>query len=468
MDLRHFLRVLRNRWVTLVATTVAIILGSVVYTVLQTPLYQASTRLFVSSVAGSSMSDLYSGNRLSLDRVVSYTQLIMGQTLAQRTVDRLGLDMDSGELRERVTAKSQPETVLIDVSVLDESPVRARDIANALSDEFVVMVRELETPTTGATPDARVVVEQRASVPAEPIVPKRKRNIAFGIIIGAVFGVALALLRDRLDNTVKDRDSLEEVAGVGVVGVIAFDKRRREDAAILFERDNSSVSEGFRKLRTNLKFLSVDDPPRLIVVTSSVPNEGKSTTSINIALALAEAEHNVLLVDGDLRRPSIEKYLDVVGAVGLSSVLSGASPLNDALQKTKFPRLTVLAAGATPPNPSELLGSMSARKFLGEMRSQFDYVIIDTPPLLAVTDGAILAAEADGALLLVRTGKTKRDQLKHAINILNDVGANLLGTVLTMMPIRGGGSYSYNYYYHGQGYGDGNPADSNQRKVLPS
>jgi receptor protein-tyrosine kinase len=170
---------------------------------------------------------------------------------------------------------------------------------------------------------------------------------------------------------------------------------------------------------------------------------------------LAEAERTVVLVDGDLRRPRLAKYLDVLGSVGVSTVLSGAAALDDVIQQTKFTRLSVLAAGPTPPNPSELLGSLAAEKMLSELRSRFDYVIIDSAPLLAVTDGAILAAKSDGALVVVKAGKTRRDQLAHAIGMLNDVGAKLLGSMLTMMPTRGSGAYSYNYYYYGGSYGDG-------------
>lgn len=454
MNIQDFVKLLRNRWVTVLVTALVTILGSIAYTLNQTPLYQASTRLFVSNTSGTSASDLYNSSRYSQDRVLSYVQLIMGETLAQRTVNRLGLDISAGAVRAKVTAQAKPNTVLIDVSVLDASPIQARDIANALSDEFVVMARELETPQQGERPDARVVVEQRASVPGAPVVPKKKRNLALGIMLGAVLGIGLAVLRDLLDNTVKSPAKLEEVTGTGAVGYIPLDKKINSSPAIAFDSDNSGTAEAFRKLRTNLQFLAVDHPPRMIVVTSTMPGEGKSTTSTNVALALAEAGHSVVLVDGDLRRPRLAKYLDVVGAVGVSTVLSGAAPLSEVLQTTKFPRMTVLAAGATPPNPSELLGSLTAEKILAELRAQFDYVIIDSPPLLAVTDAAILAAKSDGALVVVRAAKTKRDQLAHAIGMLNDVGATLLGTVLTMMPVRGGGAYNYNYYYYGKGYED--------------
>lgn len=463
MTLQEFAKTLRVRWMTICVTVIAAGLGAVALSLATTPLYQASTRLFVSTNGGSTLTETYQGNRFSQERVISYAQLLMGSTLAQRTIDKLGLDMSAEELVENVTASSKLDTVLINVAVLDESAVRARDIANALSDEFVVMVRELETPESGATPEARVVVEQRASVSSQPVEPKTKRNIAIGLAAGIFLGIGFAVLRELLDNTVKDRQTLEEITGAGLVGTIPLDKERRKEAAISFEADNSPTAEAFRKIRTNLQFLSVDNPPRIIVVTSSTPSEGKSVTSINIALALAEAEHNVVLVDGDMRRPTMHKYLKLVGPVGFSTVLSGQASLDEALQKTRFTGLTVLTAGAIPPNPSELLGSQTAKKLLGELAARFDYVIVDSTPLLAVTDAAILAAEADGVLVMTRYGQTKRDQLTHAVGNLRDVGASVLGAVFTMTPSRGGSSYSYSYSYYGEEGG----RRSMRREALP-
>lgn len=449
MNLQDFIKLVRTRWVTIAVTFVIVLLGAVAYSLIATPLYKASTRLFVSTTAGSSLSDAYQGNRFSQERVISYAELLMGETLAQRTIDKLGLELKAEDLQKNISASAKPDTVLISVDVLDASPVRARDIANTLSDEFVAMVRELETPENAERPDARVVVEQRASIPENPVVPNTPRNLAMGIAIGLALGVGIAVIRDLLDNTVKDRTMLEQLTGVGVVGSIPLDKERRKIAAIAFDSDNSATAEAFRKLRTNLQFLSVDNPPKVIVFTSSMPHEGKSTTAINVALALAEADHSVVLVDGDMRRPMLHKYMDLIGSVGFSTVLSGAAKLDEALQKTRFPGLTVLTSGAIPPNPSELLGSHSAKKLLNELRSRFDYVIVDSTPLLAVTDAAILAAGADGALMMARFGQTKREQLAHAVASLEGVGAPLLGAVFTMMPTRGASSYSYNYTYYG-------------------
>lgn len=435
------------------------LLGAIVASLLTTPLYRASTRLFVSTSTGGSLTDLYSGTLYSQERVTSYRQLITGETLAQRTIDKLDLGMSPGLLRGRVTATAKADTVLIDVSVLDESPVRARDIANTMSDEFVGLVRELETPSSGTAPDARVVVEQRATVPQKPVVPAKKRNIAVGVGLGLLIGVGLAFVRERLDNTVKDRESLEHITGVGLIGTIPFDKVRQNRPGSSFHGDRSAIAEAFRKLRTNLQFLAVDNPPRVIVVTGSAPTEGKSTTAINIAMALADAGKNVVLVDGDLRRPMLDQYLGLVGAAGLSTVLSGAALLSEVIQTTKFPRLALLASGATPPNPSELLGSQAAKRILAELGAHFDYVIVDSPPLLVVTDGAILAANSDGAVVVAQFERTKREQLAHSVGILQDVGASLLGVVLNMAPKRGSDTYYYTEYSQGIRGSADTPAD---------
>ncbi|WP_445166903.1 polysaccharide biosynthesis tyrosine autokinase [Mycolicibacterium sp. Dal123E01] len=451
MNFQDFTKVLRTRWITVCVTVLVTVLAAIAYNLVTTPLYQASIRLFISSTAGASVTDIYQGNLFSQERVKSYTQLVTGETLAQRTIDKLGLDMTAKQLQKEITANTPTDTVLINVNVLDKSPVRARDIANTLSDEFVSFVRELETPEKGGTPNARVFVEQRATIPDRPVVPKTARNLLVGLALGVLLGIGLAVLRDLLDNTVKTQETLEEVAGTGVAGYIPLDKRLSKTPAISFDTENSRTAEAFRKLRTNLQFLAVDSPPRLIVITSSSTSEGKSTTAINIALALAEAGSEVLIVDGDMRRPSLARYLGLVESVGFSTVLSGAIPVADALQKTQFRRLTALTSGAAPPNPSELLGSLSAKKVLSELRAQFDFVIVDSSPLLAVTDGAILAANADGALIIARSGTTKREHLAHSIGVLKDVGALVLGAVLTMVPTRGDASYTYGYYGPTQG-----------------
>ncbi|MCK0090475.1 polysaccharide biosynthesis tyrosine autokinase [Rhodococcus sp. F64268] len=449
MEVHDYLRILQARWKIVAVTTVVAVLAALGASLLTTPQYEAKTRMFVSTSSGGSVQEIYQGNLFSQQRVASYTKLLTGTNLAERTIDTLGFtDMTPNELASKVTAASAPDTVLIDMAVTDPSPERARDIANAMSDEFVTMVRELETPENGGPPTARVVVETHAATPAAPVTPKTMRNVALGLAVGVLLGIALAVLRDRLDNTVKDREAIEEIAGAGVVGVIPMDKARQDTPPISFVDANSGDAEAYREMRTNLQFLEVDHPPRSIVVTSALPTEGKTTTAINLALVLTEAGHTVALVEGDLRRPRVSKYLGVMSGAGLSTVLANQASIADVMQTTKYDGLWVLGAGALPPNPSELLGSDHARDVLDDLRSRFDYVIIDAPPLLPVTDAAVLSTITDGALLIARHGKTTKEQLFRAVGNLRAVNATVLGTILNMTPAKGrGGSYEYRYYY---------------------
>jgi capsular exopolysaccharide synthesis family protein len=433
VDIRDFVRVLRTRWIIIVAAVILALGGAVAMTKLVTPQYEASTRLFVSTaVIPEGVTEIYQGAQYSQDRVHTYTDLLTSETLAQQTVDRLHLRITAKELSGRVKASAAPDSVLIDV--------------NALSDEFVTTVSKVETAKEGAEPDARVVVEQRASLPTHPVSPKPALNLGAGLVLGLALGLGFAFLRDRLDNTVNSRQVLEEISGAGLAGNIPFDRARRKNTAISFNSDRSRTAEAFRALRTNLQFLEVDHPPRVVVVSSCLPSEGRTTAAVNIALALADANHTVALVDGDMRRPKVDEYLGLIGPVGLSTVLSGAAALDEVLQQTRFSGLTGLTAGEVPPNPSELLGSEAAKKVINELRTRFDYVVVDSPALLEFTDAAIIAAESDGVLVVVRFGELKRDLLAHAVGNLTNVGARILGGVFTMTPARGKTFYSYSYY----------------------
>jgi len=196
----------------------------------------------------------------------------------------------------------------------------------------------------------------------------------------------------------------------------------------------SPMVESFRTLRTNLKFADVDHPPRQVVVTSAVAHEGKSTTAQNLAIALAQSGMRVCLVEADLRRPKVTENLGIEGAVGLTNVVAGEHNLQDVLVPWNRGLVTVLPAGTTPSDPASLLGSHNAQMLLQDLRQSFDFVVIDAPPLLPVSDAAVLAGETDGALLVVRHGHTKRDQVEAAIETLKAVNARLVGSVLTFVP----------------------------------
>jgi non-specific protein-tyrosine kinase len=269
-------------------------------------------------------------------------------------------------------------------------------------------------------------------------------------LLGVAAGVGCAVLRETLDTTVKSPDGAEELVGAPMLGAISFDPEAAKRPLVVHVSPNSTRAEAFRQMRTNLQFVDIEHALRSVVVTSSIPGEGKSTTTCNLAITLAQAGVRVVLIEGDLRRPRVADYMGLEGAVGLTSVLLGRAKLEDALQPWGDGNLQVLASGPLPPNPSELLGSAGMAHLLRELEGKVDLVLIDAPPLLPVTDAAVLGAICSGVLMLERSNSTRREQLARATATVNAVGATILGTILNMVPTKGPDAYAYGYGY---GYG---------------
>ncbi|HEY2272728.1 MAG TPA: polysaccharide biosynthesis tyrosine autokinase, partial [Jatrophihabitantaceae bacterium] len=298
---------------------------------------------------------------------------------------------------------------------------------------------------SGKQPAITLKTVHAAQVPSAPIKPNKILNIGLGLIVGLLLGIGVAVLREVLDNTVKGPHDFEDM-GVPVLGLVPFDKRTPR-APIAFRTDpHSARSEAYRQLRTNMQFVDVDNPPRVIAVTSAMPGEGKTTTAINLAAALAEAGARVCLVEADLRKPSMATSLGLVGDVGFTTVLIGKAPVETVLQNAGR-NLAVLTSGQIPPNPSELLISQHARQLLADLARNVDFLVIDTPPLLPVADGAELATLADATLLVHRAGKTTRDQAARSVEALAKVGKRPVGVILNMIS-RASGRYEYEYAYY--------------------
>ncbi|MEH3138904.1 MAG: polysaccharide biosynthesis tyrosine autokinase [Mycobacterium kyogaense] len=429
MTVHDFTRILRTRWKIICGVVLITMSAAVAYLLLTAPQYVAYTRLFVSTTSDGTNTQTNDGGLFAQRRVLSYTQLLQGGLLAQRTIDKLGLDMTSEQLMKKITAVAPTDTVLIDVTVQDSSPTRARDIANTLADEFVVMAAALETPDLGARPNAQVVVQQRAGVPETPVSPKKSRILAVAAAVGLLLGVLLALIRDRLDPAIRRPESVEAITGVGVIGEIPAGGGRGGGPVVAFEHDDPTVADAFRELRTNLQSLEVAPGPRMLLVASSRAGEGRTSVAVNLAVALGEAEHSVVVVDADLRRPSVAASLDITGSVGLSTVLMGAAELSDALQETQFSLVTGLPAGELTVNPTEILGTQRARTVFAELGKRFDYVVVDSPPG-TVKDAAMVGAFMEGVLLVVRYGSSTRKDVADTVTALRRAGAPLTGAVV--------------------------------------
>jgi succinoglycan biosynthesis transport protein ExoP len=447
VDFSVILQALRNGWWMILAAVLAASAFAGLITISATPMYASTTRLFVSTTGTDESGTAYQGNLFSQQRVASYVQLLTGTELAGRVIDELGMDEGKGQMAGSISAVTIPNTVLLDVTVTRASPVEARDVAVAVAEQFSVTVGELETPEGAENSTMKVTVVEPPEVNTNPVSPQPTTNLAVAIAMGLIVGIGIALVAAQLDKTIKSPADASEVAGAGLVGVLTDDPAV-VDMHVHDDPDSySSTAEAYRQMRTNLQFLDVDNPPRVIVVSSSLPGEGKTTVAVNLAVVLAQSGSRVALLEGDLRRPRVTRYLKMISGAGLSNVLSGSARFDELSQPYRDGRLTVLAAGPVPMYPSEMLGSQQMGHLLDELRAKFDYVIIDAPPLLPVTDAAVLSKLADGAIVVARHGVTTRQQLTQAAADLHRIEARLLGVVLNRMPVRVADGYGYSYSY---------------------
>jgi capsular exopolysaccharide synthesis family protein len=287
---------------------------------------------------------------------------------------------------------------------------------------------------------------QEAVVPPAPISPNVPRNVALAVVLGTVLGVGAAMAGQTLDTSVRGEADVRAISGVPVLGTIAHDPEAASHPLIVQADPHSARAEAFRHLRTNLQFVDAAGNACSFVMTSSLTGEGKSTATANLALTLAAAGVRVCVVEGDLRRPKVAEYLGLDNSVGLTTTLIGQAHLHDVIQPWGDGTLDLLAAGRLPPNPSELLGSAAMEGALRKLESLYDVVLIDAPPLLPVTDAAVLSRVAGGAVVVVGSGKVTRDQLTKALASLDAVGARMLGVLLNFVPATGSDAYSYRYY----------------------
>src|SRR3954454_18535296 len=403
MDGRDYLRILRLHWRIIIACFLAGVGAAGTLSALTTPVYASNATLFISTPDSSGVAGAYTGSLFTQQRVKSYVNFVSSPRGAQTVVADLGLPMSAGALASKVSANAPLDTSLINISVTDPSPERAQQLAQGVADSFSKLATQLEA-APGAPSNVKITVVRPADVPGAPIKPRTKLNIALGALMGLAIGVAYSVLRETIDTRIKSVAALNESSGVSTLAAIAYDDAASDKPLIVQDRPRAPRAEAFRQLRTNLQFIDVDNPPRSIVVTSSVPGEGKTTTACNLAITLAQAGVSPLLVEADLRRPRVGDYLGIETAVGLTDVLIGEVALDDAIQPWGTTgKVSALPAGTIPPNPSELLGSRQMADLL-ERLSKDRLIIIDAPPLLPVTDAAVLTASASGAILVVRAG----------------------------------------------------------------
>lgn len=354
-----------------------------------------------------------------------FLPLFQTRAVGQTIVDELGTQASPDAVAGSLATTLDPNAPIITVTASAGSPEEASAIANASVEAVAAEAEKLE-PGTGS----QLVPYQTALTPGAPIAPDRKRFLAVGAAAGLLVAMALAVLRNRNDSRLRTADQLTDQVDVPVLGVLPEVKDfARPKSRILPEPMTFQAREALRKFRTNLRFVDVDNPPRSIVITSSAPAEGKSVVSGNLSRVIAGTGQPTLLIDADLRRPLVATQFGLDGSVGLSQLLAGAVTVEDVLQPIAGTRLSVLPAGQIPPNPSELLGSRWMHELIKEL-SRTHFVVIDAPPVLAVTDAQLLSRHADGAVLVAVTGRTRVEGLRRAIDAIHNVSGKVFGVVL--------------------------------------
>ncbi len=448
MEIQDYLRIFRKNWIAILLLAVLGAGLGFTYALVATPTYTASARVFVSTSGATTAADLQQGNTFTQQRVKTYAELVTTAAVLQPTIDSLNLSTSVAKLRGQVSASAPLNTTVINVTVNSTDPVFAATLATETANQLIEVVQQIETTDALQGSPVRLTVVQEAEVPLTPTSPKKALNIAMGLLLGLALGVAIALLRAALDTKIRNEKDLERVTDLPVLGGIVFDSKAKDRPLIVHEDSTSPRAESFRTLRTNLQFLDAGRRERAFVVTSAIPGEGKSTTTANLAIALAQAGAKVLLVGADLRKPKMAHYLGIEGSVGLTDVLIGRVELGDAVQRWGRTDLFLLPSGQLPPNPSELLGSALMDDLIGRLNKDFDVVLYDAPPLLPVTDAAVLARLVGGCLVLVASGKTSTPEFETALATLENVDAPVSGIVLTMLPTKGPDAYGYGRYGH--------------------
>lgn len=442
MTVLDVLRLTRSNLLLLLAGLSIGLLAAVALTTVAPKTYTSTSTGYV-NVGGSSDSveEVISGTAAAQERAIAYVPLVTSRAVAEEIAERSDGAYPADQVAGRLTATVAPSSALMQVTATGSTPEAARDLANASLEATAAVVGELE----GRDSAVRVVPLEDAQLPMSPTSPDLTKNLLVGGLIGLALAYAWAFIRKAADVKVRTIADVETAGAGGVLGTLPKDSSlagaNRATSAL-----DTPAAEAVRQLRTNLRFVSVDSPPRAILVTSPNPAEGKSTVATTLARALARSGEHTVVIDADLRRPTVADIFGIDGSVGLTQVLSGQVSFEDAVQQVDEDGLFVLPAGRLPPDPSELLGSARMRDLVQQLEQDY-MVVIDVAPLLPVTDASLLSTEVDGTVLVVKVGETRKDQLEIAHGMVERVNGRVLGVVLNQAPSRGEGSHYYGYGY---------------------
>ena len=417
VDLADYVGVLRRRWWMIAVAIVLCIVGAGVFSSLQPRTYSASVKLLVPTrnIADSASRTQASG------AAASYAQLATTAPAIAAAIAAAG----TGRVGVSVTGTADGVSPFLEISVQSAEPAAAQAVANAYIRALPEVILTLEKNPTTALPQFTVL--QAATLPNKPSAPRPVQNMLIGGALGLVLGLAVALLREALDGRIRDGVQLERAATVVLLGLVP--KEFRSITVPAMSRPKSRRAEAYRTVRTNLEFLSEQGMPRSIVITSASAGEGKSSLSANLGITASRAGRDVVIIDADLRKPAVAEYFGLDSPIGLTDVLTGRWSVDEALQQVPGERLCVLASGPVPSAPGELVGSAAMATLIEDLEQRFDFVIIDTPPILPVSDGLSLAVNVDGVVLVAKMRETTRRSVQKAAEAIRKINAPLVGVV---------------------------------------
>lgn len=474
MSFEDLLKLTRRRIGTILLFVILGIVGAVgvLWTVPVT--YTASSTAYVRVAApsgedsGANANIYYAASQLASQKVKAFVPVFTTETVAKGAIDKLGLSVSPTDLASRVKATNTPNSLTIDISATAESPELARKIA----DEIVIQADEQISILEGQNSPVEVVLMSPSSLSSVEVHPSRPRYIVIGLALGLLAGYGVALARSLLDRRIHTAEDVENSFDVPLLGVVP-----KSSSVKRLEKSSSGdfrAEESLRKLRTNLRYANVDHEMRLIVVSSPMQGDGKSSVSSSLARVIALGGQDVILIDADLRRPTVKDTFGVSGSVGLSQLLVGAASLDEAMVETSTPGLKVLPGGEIPPNPSELLGSKRMAELLTYL-SQDHVVIVDAPPVLPVTDAVVLSKAADGLVMVIQSGRTTEDQLRHAVSNVIQGGGEVAGIVLNCVASSrldrmryGDSEYGYGYSKKEYAYAAANGRKTSAQAEAPA
>jgi capsular exopolysaccharide synthesis family protein len=426
MDLLAAVAMLRRRWLVVALCLITGLAGGYDLGHQGAKKYRATAECLINIPATGNVQAALAGAQLSSNLALTYVGLINSGVVLHRA-DALLAEKGVPGGAQGLSASAVPNTYLVDVSATSTTPVLAQLTANAGARALVETVSSLQA---GIPQKITVKITSVAGLPTTPVSPRPRLDLVVGLVLGILAGLGLAALFEALDRTIKSAAQADAALGVPLVGLVP---KRRSPSLVVNTSTSSPEGEPYRSLRTAIRFLDPDRPLRSILVTSPTPGDGKTVTTANLAAAFSLSGDRVITIDADLRKPTLAHSFGLEGSVGLTSLVLGSATLDEALQEWTS-RLSVLASGPLPPNPSEILGSQFFSQLLQDVAQRADITVIDAPPVLPVADALALAPQVDGVIVVLRAGSTMRHSAAEAVRRLETVGANILGYVLNAVP----------------------------------